>query len=181
MSGDLAKFLARLNSTREDLERLIDEKLDHVDTRLTDLEDVKAGMGDIRAALEKLAARQDAVKPAPVDWTRLDDEQRAEAMTGLTEWLRRVLWARHPSDADHLNWCWTRHPDVVDALTTAWHTHLAAWAAGADPQQRAIWTWSYRPSLVQQLRESPMASCTDDTHREPERPTHNVIGGQPRP
>lgn len=172
-SGDLAKFLVRLGETREQLERQINQQGVELGDRVTELDGV---MADIRAALEKFAARQQAKQPEPIEWDLLDDDTWAQHHRDLVAWIRRVLWRRYPLVSDLLTPCWAKHPDVRDALTTAWHTWTAAHDPAADPQLRAIWQWSYRDSLARQLGDA-LRSCTDE-HNEPTRATNDVIAGE---
>lgn len=91
---------------------------------------------------------------SPIWWPALSDEDYAAARRELRGWLRDVLAARYPSDAQKLTPCWEDHPVVVDLLTAAWVT----WAAGllarsADARDAAEWHLRWRPGLIAAAEE----------------------------
>ncbi|MCU1498238.1 MAG: hypothetical protein JWM47_2191 [Acidimicrobiales bacterium] len=157
--GDLSAVLSQLAAVTTRLERV---------ERSTGALETLGGLSEQFAALHEqfeeltglVAAAQgdddspDGPRISPIWWPALSDEDFATLRRELRGWLRDVLAARYPRDAQRLTRCWEDHPVAVDLLTTLWVT----WAAGllarsADARDAAEWHLKWRPELIEAASE----------------------------
>jgi hypothetical protein len=158
-AGDLSAVLSQLAAVTTRLERV-----ERSSEALEALEGLPEQFAALHAQFEELteligAAQGDDDGPpgpriSPIWWPALSDEDWATARRELRGWLRDVLAARYPRDAQKLTKCWEDHPLAVDLLTALWVT----WAAGllarsADARDAAEWHLRWRPDLIEAIEE----------------------------
>lgn len=154
-AGDLSKVLSQLAAVTTRLERVerSTEPLEGIQEQFTALagqfeeltgviETAQGGQGDDNG--------HGGARVTPIWWPALSDEQYVTLRRDLRGWLRDVLAARYPRDAQKLAPCWEKHPVAVDLLTAAWVTWAAALVArDADARDAADWHLRWRHDLIE--------------------------------
>jgi hypothetical protein len=78
---------------------------------------------------------QEAFPPLPLCWAALNDDERAEQLDALDDWVRWVI-DRYALDHRTVPPCWPRHGALLEelsALRTAWLTAYAVTSSGDGP------------------------------------------------
>lgn len=101
-------------------------------------------------------------------WLIMTEDQRAEHLAELTDWVDTVLRAQYPGYLrDTIRPCWPRHPEAIWELTWLYHLWCAAYLTRKpNPRASADWHDRWSPGVIRRLGEV-MRRCAGGCQRQP--------------
>jgi hypothetical protein len=106
--------------------------------------------------------QEDEDAAAVVSWLTVDEDQAADVLAGLVEWLDTV-YLQYPDAI--LPDCWLWHPDAIEELLALQCAWLAAYTGKDASAARAIdWHDRGRPGVLRRLARRH-EQCSVDAHK----------------
>lgn len=121
---DYEQVRSSLDVVRSRVEGLVDQQRDQGQ----DLADLRSGFTEMGEHLEAISAAlesddseqgedQDETDSGPASvWTEVPEDERAQWLDELRQWVRRTLFVQWPHTQHRLRWCWPLHMDIVSDL-----------------------------------------------------------------
>ena len=97
-----------------------------------------AEVHELAAHVDQLAGDEDKKTPKPVDLAHLDDDNRADVLGELANWVHTVLFTSWPPAAEQIRACWPHHPDLINDLLLLKTAYETAYQTGSRRSHHAV-------------------------------------------
>lgn len=166
-STSVAALAMLISGLRRDL-RSLGRRVDVLTAAQERHEGVLGDVAGLRGEVEQIAAMLDE-DDSPSDgwfWLTMTDEQQAEHLAELTDWVETVLRAQYPDYlANRIRPCWPHHREAIWELTWLYRLWSAAYLTRKpEPRDYADWHDRWVPGVVHRLGEV-MRPCADVCQR----------------
>jgi outer membrane murein-binding lipoprotein Lpp len=139
-------------------------------TRLT------AEVHELAAHVDQLAGDEDTKTPKPVDLAHLDDDNRADVLGELANWVHTVLFTGWPQAAEQIRACWPHHPDLINDLLLLKTAYEAAYQTGSRRAHHAV-EFRHLLDYITAGADERARNCPTDLNRhEVSLPARNDLG-----
>jgi hypothetical protein len=167
--GPIAALAVRVDSLRRDVESLTTQ-LEAVRSTQKEHAAALGGIADLRRQVEQVLALltdEDDGPPGQWFWLTMTEQQRAEKLGELSDWVETVLRAQYPSYlTSQIRACWPHHPEARWELTWLYQLWTHAYLTKRPtPKDAADWHDRWSPGVFHRLSQV-MRQCQETCQRQ---------------